>query len=115
MLTLTAGDLRRRIKIRTWSDVPNAAFGLDQVFDAGLTVWAKHEPIHGLALRAGAQTDEVATDLFYVRRIAGTLPHEITSAHVVEFAGRRYRVMDTLDVDGERKFTRITAKDLEAI
>lgn len=115
MLTLTAGDLRRRITIRAWSDVPNAAFGLDQTFAAGLTVWTKHEPIHGLALRAGAQTDEVATDLFYVRRMAGTAPHEITSAHVIDFSGRRYRVMDTLDVDGERKFTRITAKDLEAI
>lgn len=112
---LSTGDLNRRVTLREWSDVPNAAFGLDQTFTAGLTVWAKHEPIHGLALRSGMQTDDVATDLFYVRRMAGTAPHEITGAHVVEFAGRRYRVTDAIDVDGARRFTRITAKDLEAI
>ena len=109
-----AGDLNRRIVIRPWSDVPNAAFGLDQTFATGLTRWAKHEPVHGLALRAGMQTGEAPTDLFFVRYGTGTTPHDITAAHVVEFAGRRYRVLDTIDVDGDHEFTRLTTKDLGA-
>lgn len=110
-----AGDLNRRIKIRLCSDVPNAAFGLDQTFDAGVSRWAKHEPVHGLAIRAGAQTDEAPTDLFWVRYGQATKPADITGSHVIEYNARRYRVLDTIDVDGARQFTRITTKDLGAI
>lgn len=112
---ITAGDLNRRIAIRLVSEVPNGAFGLDEQLTAPVPRWAKHEPIHGLALRAGKQTGEAPTDLFYVRRGTGTRPEDITSAHVVEYDGRRYRVVDTLDHEGKRQFTRITAKDLGAI
>ena len=109
------GELDQRVKIRLWSDVPNASFGLDQTVDAGTDVWAKREPIHGLALRAGMQTGEVPTDLFFVRVQPGTAPEEITAAHVVEWRGRRYRVLDTISVGALRRFTRISAKDLGAI
>lgn len=107
-----SGELNRRIKIRLWSDVPNVAFGLDPTFDAGITRWAKHEPVHGLAIRAGMQTGEAPTDLFYIRYGTGTTPHDITGAHVVEFNGHRYRVLDAIEVDGDHEFTRITTKEL---
>ncbi len=110
-----AGDLNRRIVIRPWSDVPNGSFGLDQTFATGITRWAKHEPVHGLAIRAGMQTGEAPTDLFFVRYGTGTTPPDITGAHVVEFASHRYRVIDTIDVDGDHEFTRITTKDLGAL
>lgn len=110
-----AGQMNRRIWIKLWSDVPNAAFGIDQAFDTGIKRWAKHEPVHGLAIRAGMQTGESPTDLFWVRRTAGTEPESITASHVVEYNGFRYRVLDAIDVDGARKFTRITTKQLGAI
>lgn len=110
-----AGELRERIALRLWSDVPNVAFGIDQSFDSGITRWAKHEAIHGLVLRAGVQTDEAPTDLFWIRASAGTQPYDITSNHVIEWRGRRYRVMDTITVGVAHRFTRITAKDLGAI
>lgn len=109
------GDLNQRIRILVWSDVPNGAFGLDQTFAAGLDVWAKREPIHALTLRAGVQTGEAPTDLFFVRVQPGTAAEEITAAHVVEWRGRRYRVVDTISVGAMRRFTRISAKDLGAI
>jgi head-tail adaptor len=111
----SAGSLSRRIVIKAWSDTPNAAFGLDQTFTTALTRWARHEPVHGLAIRAGMQTGEAPTDLFWVRYGAGTRPHELTAGHVVEFNSRRYRILDAIDVDGLHVFTRITAKDLGAI
>jgi head-tail adaptor len=109
------GDLDRRITIRQWVDMPNAAFGLDQTFDAGVTVWAKVEPVHGLANRAAAQTGEAPTDFFWVRASTGTRAQDLTAAHVVEWAGRRYRIIDAIAVGQMRRFTRISAKDLGAI
>lgn len=110
-----AGELRERIALRLLSDAPNVAFGIDQSFDAGIARWAKHEAIHGLVLRAGVQTDEAPTDLFWIRASTGTQPYDITSNHVLEWRGRRYRVMDTITVGVAQRFTRITTKDLGAI
>lgn len=110
-----SGELQRRIAIKLWSDVPNGVFGIDQVFDAGIQRWAKHEPVHGIAIRAGMNTGEVPTDLFWVRYGQGSRPEDITTAHVIEWAGRRYRVLDAINVDDAQRFTRITTKDLGAI
>lgn len=109
------GELQRRIVIRRWTDVPTGTFGIAQTFDQGITRWAKHEPVHGLAIRAGMQTGEVPTDLFWVRTSKTTRPQDITLGHVVEWNGRRYRVQDTIDVEDKQQFTRITTKDLGAI
>lgn len=110
-----SGELNRRLKIRLWTDSANAAFGLDQNVDAGLDRWAKVEPVHGLAIKAGMQTGEVPTHLFWVRYGPGTMPEEITVSHVVEWNGHRYRVLDAINVEDAQRFTRITAKDLGAI
>ena len=109
------GELRERITLRLWSDAPNAAFGIDQTFAADQVRWAKHEAIHGLVLRSGVQTGDAPTDLFWIRAGTGTQPQDITASHVVEWRGRRYRVMDTITVGATHSFTRITAKDLGAI
>lgn len=109
------GELNCLIVIRTWADVPNAAFGLDQTFDPGTDCWAKREPIHSIAMRAGQNTSESPSDLFWVRWSVGTRPDDITVSHVVEFEGHRFRVLDAIDVDNAHRFTRITTKDLGAI
>jgi len=108
----SAGDLSRRIHIRLQTDVPNAQFGVDQTYSAGFWRWAKKEPIHSLALRAGMNTGEQPTDLFWVRWGTNTKPTDFTAAHVIEHDGRRFRVLDSIDVDDCHEFTRIGAKDL---
>ena len=95
--------------------MPNSVFGLNQTFDTGITRWAKHDPVHGLAIRAGMNTGEVPTDLFFVRYGTGTKPEDITTGHIVEWNDRRYRVLDTINVEDAQQFTRITTKDLGAI
>lgn len=110
-----SGELTRRITIRLWSDVPNMTFGVDQVFDVGITRWAKREPVHGIAIRAGMNTEEVPTDLFWVRYGSGSKPESITTAHVIDWNGRRYRVLNAINVGDAQRFTRISAKDLGAI
>jgi head-tail adaptor len=109
------GQLTRRILLRLWADSANAAFGLDANYDAGRHLFAKVEPIHSLALRAGMNTDEVPTHLFWIRYTPETRPEDITTSHVIEWYGRRYRVLGAINVQDEQIFTRITAKDLGAI
>ena len=110
-----AGELNRRVTLRLWSDVPNAAFGLDQTFDAGMERWAKVEPIHSLAMRADVNTGESPTHLFWLRWGTGTRPEDITASHVIEWRGRRYRVVDSINLNDADRFTRISAKDLGGI
>lgn len=105
----TAKDFDQRIVLREWSDVPFGASDVDALFGASLGRWARHEPVHSLAIRAGMQTGETPTDLFFVRRGPGTSPAEITKTHVVEYRGQRYRVVGAIDVDGRRRVTRIEA------
>lgn len=112
---MNIGDLNRRIAIRLLTEVPNESFGTDQQLDVGITRWAKREPVHSLSLRAGMQTAEVPTDLFWVRYGTGTKPEDITASHVIEMAGRRYRVLGTLNVDDADVYTRIEAKDLGVV
>lgn len=110
-----AGELNRRILLRLWSDVPNGAFGIDQTFDAGRNLWAMVDPVYSIAIRAGMNTGEVPTHLFWVRYAPDTHPESITASHVIEWKGRRYRVIDTINVDDADQFTRISTKDLGAI
>lgn len=115
--TPRAGELNRRIVILKWSDAGNLGFGLDQTFADPVEVWAKHEPVFGLAHRGAAQVGEQPTDLFWVRWAADTKtrPQDLTIEHVIEFDGARYRIVDAIDVNGRHEFTRISTKKLGAI
>lgn len=111
----TNEELNRKIRLRLRSDVPNVTFGLDLTVDAGRSLWAKVEPIYGLALRAGMNTEEVPTHLFWIRYTQTTRPDDITQDHVIDWKGRRYRVLDAINVGDVQRFTRISVKDLGAI
>jgi len=108
----SAGDLTRRVTLRLWTDVPNGVYGLNANYSAGVIRWAKVEPIHGLALRYSQPIGEAPTHLVWLRWGAGTQPTDITAAHVIEFDGRRLRVIDAIDLGGLRRFTRVTVKDI---
>jgi SPP1 family predicted phage head-tail adaptor len=109
------GELTRKIRIRLWTDVPNVTFGLTQTFNEGFKRWAKKEPINSLTLLHGENTSEVPTDLFWVRYASLTRPEDLTTEHVIELDGKRYRILSVVDVDDQQRFTRIAAKYLEAI
>ena len=109
------GELNRRVMIRRWTDTPNAAFDVDQTFDAGIKRWAKLEPVHSLTLRWGEQTGEVPTHIVWVLYGDRSRPEDITVEHVIETRGVRYRVMGVHDVADKRRFTRIEVKSLGPI
>lgn len=110
-----AGELDRRIHIRKLTDVPNIAFGLTGTLDAGSWRWAKREPVRALAYRGAAQVGEEPTDVWWVRSGTDTRQEDITTEHVIEFKGRRYRVLSAQDVEGAGVFTLISTKDLGVV
>ena len=109
------GEFRRRGRVRVWTDQPNSMLSLDQTFDVGIERWMKVDPIRGLAVRAGEQVGEQPTHfiwMFYGAQIRAEL---ITETHVIEVNGRRYRVIDSINVDDGREFVRCTTKDIGLI
>jgi SPP1 family predicted phage head-tail adaptor len=109
------GELNRRILVRLWTDVPNASFGVDQSFDAGITLWAKVEPVRGVATRMAMATLEEPTHSFWVR-FSFSMPAEYYAQNrVIEYRGRRFRILDAQNFQDANRFVRITAKDLGAI
>lgn len=109
------GELNRRVLLRAWTDIPNIASGIDQTFAADVQLWAKVEPVRGLAIRAGMATGETPTHLFWLRYAAGRTAEDITTSHVFEHAGHRYRVLDAINVDDAREWVRVSTKLLGVI
>ena len=109
------GELNRRIVIRLWTDVPNTDFGVDARFDAGIIRWAKVEPIRGLSMRLGMNTEEEPTHFFWVRFSFATPAEYFAQNRVIEYRGRRFRILEAQDFQDVHRFIRITAKDLGAM
>lgn len=109
---IPAGKFDKRIWLRLLGEQPDGDTGVEEQELMRRQLWAKHEPVHGLVLRAGAQTSETPTDLFYIRSATGTRVEEITVEHEVLYRGHRYRVMDAIDLEGRRQVTRLSVKDL---
>ena len=111
------GELNRRILIRRWLDAPNATFGLDQTFDAGIARWAKCEPIRApgsIATRMGVAVTEAPTHYFWVRFGRDTPAEYFSLDRVIEYRGRRFRILDAHNFQDADRFVRITTKDLGA-
>lgn len=111
------GELNRRVVIRKWEDRANAAFGIDQVFDAGITRWAAIQPVVGVAYWGAKQIDEETTHRIWLRWATGTKPEDITGQHVIDYMaeGKRYRVIRATDAKGDRQFTMVEVKELGMI
>lgn len=104
------GELNRRVSIRQWQDVPNAAFALDRNDGPALTVWAKLESVGTMAFYGAMQTGEGLTHRAWMWRVDGTRPEQLTTRHVIEHDGERYRVLRSIDVNGERNMTVVELK-----
>ena len=109
-----AGELQRRVVIRLLSDTANSSFGIDHVVDAGITRWAKLEPLLGVAYWGAAQVGEDVTHRVWVRWATGTKPENLTKQHVVDYpmGNRRFRVVRAINVNDAQMFTAIECKDL---
>lgn len=111
----TIGEMKRRVRIRVWSDAAAAGFGIDQSFDAGQTIWARLQPA-GTALFYGTQQIEPGmTHRLACWRSSTVNALVITRDHVAEHGGIRYRVLRVTDLEGDRQFVVMDLEQLGVI
>lgn len=100
----SAGELKSRILIKGWQDMPAMGGGITPTYDAGTPAWAKRESVGNAIYFGTAQVGEGVTDRFIIRRSSLLTERTITIEHVVEHDGQRFRVKRTSMLNGEKKF-----------
>ncbi len=105
-----AGDLNKRIAIRTWQDVPNAQMGSDVQYGAPLFVWACVHPVGGAIYYGAQQIGEAVTHRFIVRTGA-----DVTAQHIIEWDDKRFRIRRVNKMAEALHFTVIEVEELGKI
>lgn len=112
-----SGALNRRVTIRLWTDSANADFGITQAVDAGITRWARIEPVTGVAYWNGKQIGEEITHKIYVRYGSGSRPQDLGGQHVVDHpsGNSRFRIIRATNINDDENFTMLECKDIGPI
>lgn len=107
-----AGELQRRVTLRRWTSEPNVEMGITETYDAGITRWAKLEPVSGAVYWGSKQVGEEMTHRIWLRFGTGTRPEDITQQHVIDYpnGNARYRVLRATNVGDAQRFTMLEVK-----
>lgn len=106
-----AGELDKRVQIRTWLDAPDGGVGMAQQYVTQWECWAKLEPISGASYWGSRQVNEQVTDMIIVRQVAGKSdPASITGQHVIDYKGQRWACRRVTDINGAGRFTAVEAE-----
>lgn len=102
-----AGELNRRVRIRSRADLPGADMGLDPVFSERKQRWARIEPVGTAVYAEGVQIDNKLTHRITLRFLKG-----VTDAHEVVHGATIYRVKRSADMNGTHRFTTLEVEEL---
>lgn len=107
-----AGELDRRITIKSQNDTPAMGAAVVNNYTPIATVWAKHQPVGGAIFFGTQQVGESVTDRFIFRR--STTVNEVTvNGHcVIEYSGTLYRIRRASDLEGARQFVMVEVERL---
>lgn len=106
MRPLPIGRLRHRVVLEKRSATPSGADTLSFAHAAVATVWADISAIGGALYAAGMQTEARITHRITIRSRA------LTSFDHVSQGTRRFRVRETRDPDGNRRFVELLVEEL---
>lgn len=106
----SAGELRTRVAIRRWHDESSGFASLTQVFGDPVGRWAKVIPAGAAAYWGGKQIDAGITHYIVFRYLA-----DVSSEHVVEAHGQRYRILRVKQPVGAKRWTWLECELLGAI
>ncbi|MBK1656847.1 head-tail adaptor protein [Paracraurococcus ruber] len=104
-----AGELRHRLVLEQRAQEADAGTGLAETYTAVAEVWAKIEASKGALYIERVQVGEGPTHRITIRWRPGT-----GFTHCRDLAGRRWRVRDVRDMDGDRRWLVIGAEELTA-
>lgn len=105
-------ELNRRILLRKQTDLPAMGGTVTNTYEDMAHAWAKHEPVGNAIFYGTKQVGEDVTDRFVFRRTDTVNERTVTSSHVVEYSGLRYRVKRATDIKGARKFVMLEVENL---
>lgn len=112
----TAGELNRRITIKLFTEAADLGFSTTETYTTVFTVWAAVQPVGLAVYQSSQQIDNAITHRFIVRRQPSTLEaRTITSKHVIEYNGYRYRVKRVAELADGREFIVIETEQTEAV
>jgi SPP1 family predicted phage head-tail adaptor len=107
-----ACELNKRIKIRKQTDLPAMGGTVTQDFEDMANAWAKHQPVGNAIFFGTKQVGEAVTDRFIIRRSNAVNERTVTSSHVIEYDGLRYRVKRAADINGAKRFVMLEVENL---
>lgn len=110
MKTPGIGELRERLAIRLWREIPNDAMGSNPSYGEPVWVWGKVRPVSATVYYGAKQVDDTVTHRITLR--AGVT---ITPAHVIEWSGRRFRVRRQIELGDTRRFVTVEVEETEAV
>lgn len=109
-----AGELNRRITIKSQADTPAMGAALVNNFTPiAPPVWAMHQPVGNAIFFGTQQVGENVTDRFIVRYSTEVNEKTVSGHCVIEFGGTLYRVRRASDLEGARQFVMIETERLK--
>jgi len=105
---ISAGEMQRRITIRSVTRTPDGGGGYTETPVDVATVWSKVEPLQGREQLEAMQTGMKQPHRFTIR-----YRNDVDGATQVLYDGHRYDVTSVIDVNAERREIQILA-DREA-
>ena len=108
----SAGEMNRRVSIKTWQDIPVMGGGIAPSYGIGIAAWAAIEPVGNAIFFGTKQVGEGVTHRITIRRSSQLTERTITGEHVVEGGGLRYRVKRATALNGGRDFVMMEVEEL---
>ena len=102
----TIGELRHRVSLQKFSQTPNGAGGMDDLYTTVATVWTRIDPIAGGRMIDGVQDIERVTHRFIIRYRSDQADWD----HVL-FGTRRFDVRSVMNQDEANQFLEIMAEE----
>lgn len=106
------GALKYYVKLRKQTDIPAMGGTINPTFEDVADVWADHEPVGNAIFYGTKQVGEDVTDRFVIRRNSAINERTLTSSHVIEHEGQRYRIKRASDLRGEHRFVMLETEGL---
>lgn len=109
----SSGDLRSRIRICDWEDVPDEDGDLTERLQTSVEVWAKPEVVSAQLWWGTAQTGEAVTHRFWLRCVPKkTDVKSLTGRTKVVYNGASFRIRRVTDFQERHVWTIIDAEQL---
>jgi len=102
--TISAGDLRHRLAIQSYSEARDAVGGITKTWTTAITVWGSVRPMSGNELAIAKQIDERVTHKIVIRHYSS-----LDTTYRITHDSRTFNIVNILNLQERDKMQVITA------